>query len=143
MATLYAESESKSDEMVANADKIASLDNRLNDKIKEYSKGMLRRLLVARALMMKPKLAILDEPTSGLDVSHSYYVRESIKKYAKEHKVTVIVSSHNMLEVDFICDRVGLINNGKIVVEGSPKNLKTMYKAENLEQVFMKVVKVA
>jgi ABC-2 type transport system ATP-binding protein len=74
---------------------------------------MKRRLLVARALMLKPRLAILDEPTSGLDVLHSYHVREIIKSYVKKHDVTVLVSSHNMLEVEYLCDRVALINKGK------------------------------
>ncbi|MHC4891053.1 MAG: ATP-binding cassette domain-containing protein, partial [Planctomycetota bacterium] len=103
-------------------------------------KGMKRRLLVARALMTHPKLAVLDEPTSGLDVLHAYHVRGVIKTYVKEHNVTVLLSSHNMLEVGYLCDRVALLNKGKIVVEGKPDELKQKYKSENLEEVFAKVV---
>ena len=101
---------------------------------------MKRRLLVARALMTKPKLAILDEPTSGLDVLHAYHVRQIIKQYVKLHNVTVLLSSHNMLEVEYLCNRVALVNKGKIVVEGEPQELKTRYGSANLEEVFAKVI---
>jgi ABC-2 type transport system ATP-binding protein len=104
---------------------------------------MKRRLLVARALMVKPKLAILDEPTSGLDVIHAYHVRDIIKKYVQEHGVTVLLSSHNMLEVEHLCDRVALVNKGKVVAEGEPQELKEKFESENLEEVFAKVVKIA
>ena len=126
--------------LVNAAAEISGLGDRLKDKVKGYSKGMKRRLLVARALMTKPKLAILDEPNSGLDVLHSVHVRNLIKRYAKKHGVTVLLSSHNMLEVEYLCDRVALVNKGKVVIEGSPADLKTKYNAVNLEEVFGEVV---
>ncbi len=129
--------------MVEDAAQISGLGERLSDKVKTYSKGMKRRLLVARALMSKPKLAVLDEPTSGLDVLHAYHVRETVKQYIKVHEVTVLLSSHNMLEVEHLCDRVSLINQGKIMVEGTPTELKSKYKAANLEQVFVEVAGLA
>ena len=119
---------------------ICGLGSRLSDRTKTYSKGMKRRLLVARALMTQPKLAVLDEPASGLDIIHAYHIREIIKRYVKEHGLTVLLSSHNMLEVEYLCDRVSLINKGKLILEGKPKVLKAEYKCENLEEVFMKVV---
>ncbi len=125
---------------IKDAAEICGLGERLKDKAKTYSKGMKRRLLVARALMNKPKLAILDEPTSGLDVLHSFHVRELIKKYVKEHGVTVLLSSHNMLEVEHLCDRVALVNKGKIVAEGKSQDLKEKFGSANLEEVFAKVV---
>lgn len=125
---------------VEEAAKISGLGDRLKDKAKTYSKGMKRRLLVARALMTKPKLAVLDEPASGLDVLHAYHVRQTIKSYVKEHGTTVLLSSHNMLEVEYLCDRVALINKGKIVVEGKPQELKAKYESQNLEEVFAKVI---
>jgi len=137
MAGFYANSEDEAQSMVKEAVEISGLGDRLKDKVKTYSKGMNRRLLVARALMIKPRLAILDEPTSGLDVVHAYHVRRIIREYAEKHKVTVLLSSHNMLEVEFLCDRVALINEGKIIGEGSPSELKSKYKAPNLEEVFM------
>jgi ABC-2 type transport system ATP-binding protein len=131
------------EETVRHAAEISGLSDRLKDKVKTYSKGMKRRLLVARALMTKPRLAVLDEPTSGLDVLHSVHVRDIIKKYVAEHGVTVMLSSHNMLEVEYLCDRVALINHGKIVAEGTPEELKTTNKVENLEEAFAKVVGIA
>jgi len=122
------------------AARISGLEERLKDKVKTYSKGMKRRLLVARALMTKPKLAALDEPTSGLDVLHSVHVRGIIKQYVEKQGVTVLLSSHNMLEVEHLCGRVALIDKGKIVAEGSPAELKKNVNASNLEEVFAKVV---
>ncbi len=119
---------------------IADLGDRIDDKVDTYSKGMKRRLLIGRALMIDPKLAILDEPTSGLDVVNAREVRQIIKNYAKEG-TTVLLSSHNMLEVDYMCDRIALIDEGRIVEHGTPKRLKKRYEAENIEEVFTKVVK--
>ncbi|NWF86771.1 ABC transporter ATP-binding protein [Candidatus Bathyarchaeota archaeon] len=140
MAKFNTSDKNLSQEIVNNAAKITGLGERLKDKTKAYSKGMKRRLLVARALMTKPKLSILDEPTSGLDVLHAYHVREIIKRYVKEHDVTVLLSSHNMLEVEHLCDWVALLNKGKVVAEGKPQELKEKYRSENLEEVFAKVV---
>jgi len=134
----FAEGDTK--KAVAEAVEISGLGDRLKDKAKTYSKGMKRRLLVARALMTKPKLAVLDEPASGLDVLHAYHVRQIIKNYVKDQGITVLLSSHNMLEVEFLCNRVALLNKGKIVVEGEPAELKTRYKSQNLEEVFAKVI---
>jgi ABC-2 type transport system ATP-binding protein len=143
MARFNAQSKNEVKSIVEDAAKISGLGQRLNDRVKTYSKGMKRRLLVARALMTKPKLAVLDEPTSGLDVLHSYHVRGIIKEYVKKHGVTVLLSSHNMLEVEFLCDKVALINKGKIVAEGTPEELKTKNKVSNLEEAFAKVVGLA
>lgn len=140
MANFSSKNQVEVKQTIEEAAQISGLDIRLKDRAKTYSKGMKRRLLVARALMTKPKLTILDEPASGLDVLHAYHVREIIKKYVKKHDVTVLLSSHNMLEVEYLCNRVALINKGKIIVEGSPKNLKNQYNCENLEEVFAKVV---
>jgi ABC-2 type transport system ATP-binding protein len=143
MANFNTKNKHEVQEIVREAAEITGLHERLRDKTKTYSKGMKRRLLVARALMTKPKLAVLDEPTSGLDVLHAYHVREIIKRYVKEHGVTTLLSSHNMLEVEHLCDRVALLNKGKIVAEGKPQELKEVYKSANLEEVFAKVVGLA
>ena len=140
MASFRTKDKAAIEELVDAASEISGLGDRLKDKVKGYSKGMKRRLLVARALMTKPKLAILDEPNSGLDVLHSVHVRTLIKRYAKEKGVTVLLSSHNMLEVEYLCDRVALVNKGKVVAEGSPDELKKKFKALNLEEVFGEVV---
>jgi ABC-2 type transport system ATP-binding protein len=129
----------KTHEFVEKGMIIADLGDRINDRVDTYSKGMTRRLLVGRALMTEPKLAILDEPTSGLDVINAQEVRKIIKNTAGKG-TTVLLSSHNMLEVEFLCDRIALIADGKIVETGEPKNLMNKYNARNIEEVFTKVV---
>jgi ABC-2 type transport system ATP-binding protein len=143
MAKFRTDSKDEIQRIVNDAAEISGLGERLKDKAKTYSKGMKRRLLVARALMTKPKLAILDEPGSGLDVLHAYHVREIIKKYVKDYGVTVLLSSHNMLEVEHLCGRVALLNKGKTVAEGKPHELKEKFDSANLEEVFAKVVGLA
>ncbi|MEO0142497.1 MAG: ABC transporter ATP-binding protein [candidate division WOR-3 bacterium] len=140
MAGFYASNEKTKKEIIDRAVEIAKLDERISDRIRDYSKGMVRKLLLARALMHNPKLLILDEPTSGLDVINSLEVRNLIIDYAKAG-ATVIVSSHNMLEVEFLSNRVAFIHKGKIVESGPPKELRNKYKAENLEQVFVNSLK--
>lgn len=115
---------------------LSGLGERLWDYTRNYSKGMKRRLLLALVLMTKPRLALLDEPTAGLDVHASLSVRRAIRKHVEGTKSTVIVSSHNMLEIEYLCDRVGLISGGKIVAEGSVDELLSRYNARNLEEVF-------
>ncbi|MFP3951046.1 MAG: ABC transporter ATP-binding protein [Candidatus Bathyarchaeia archaeon] len=141
MAGFYSKNRSDRGDMVEEAWKISGLGERLKDRVKGYSRGMKRRLLLARALMMKPHLAILDEPTSGLDVIHAYHVRRMIKEYADRHGVTILLSSHNMLEVEYLCHKVGLLDEGRMVAEGSPRELKDEYEVENLEQAFMEVTR--
>ena len=118
---------------------IADLGDRINDRVDTYSKGMMRRLLVGRALMINPKLAILDEPTSGLDVINAQEIRRIIKDTTKDG-TAVLLSSHNMLEVEYLCDRIALISDGHIVESGQPKELMKKYNSANIEEVFTKVV---
>ena len=118
---------------------IADLGDRINDRVDTYSKGMMRRLLVGRALMINPRLAILDEPTSGLDVINAQEIRRIIKDTTKDG-TAVLLSSHNMLEVEYLCDRIALISDGHIVESGQPKDLMKKYDSANIEEVFTKVV---
>jgi ABC-2 type transport system ATP-binding protein len=130
----------KKRQMVSKGIEISDLNERINDKVDTYSKGMKRRLLVGRALMTNPKLAILDEPTAGLDVNNAQEIRRLVKDIANQG-TTMLLSSHNMLEVEFLCDRIALISEGLIVEEGTPNNLMKKYNAKNIEEVFTKVVK--
>jgi ABC-2 type transport system ATP-binding protein len=127
------------DAMVDRGVEIADLGERIDDKTQEYSKGMTRKLLLGAALMVDPELAILDEPTSGLDVQNARAVREVVKAFPDADR-SVLLSSHNMLEVEYLCDRVGLLNDGEIVVTGTPDELMAEYDADNLEDVFVEVV---
>ena len=126
-------------QMVEKGIEIANLGERIDDRVDTYSKGMMRRLLVGRALMINPKLAILDEPTSGLDVINAQEIRKLVKNTAKKG-TTILLSSHNMLEVEYLCERIALISDGRILEEGEPKTLMDKYEANNIEEVFMRVV---
>jgi ABC-2 type transport system ATP-binding protein len=144
MANFYARTPEEEKEFVDRAVSIAArresgepseLADRLGTKVGTFSKGMTRKLLLARALMTRPTLAILDEPTSGLDVINALEVREIIRRYVKEG-TSVLLSSHNMLEIEFLSDRVALIDEGRILDAGSPAELKAKHDAKNLEEVF-------
>jgi len=139
MAKFYARTRQEVQTFLQRAESIADLGERINEKIGTYSKGMVRKLLLGRALMTRPALAILDEPTSGLDVINALEVREIIKKFAAEG-LSVLLSSHNMLEIEFLSHRVALINQGQILDTGTPTELKTKYQAANLEEVFRRAL---
>lgn len=99
------------------------LMDRANDKVKTFSHGMKQRLGIAQALLPNPKLVILDEPTSGLDPQGMKDVRELILRLAREEGITVFLSSHLLHEIEQVCNRVGIINRGKLVAEGDVKEL--------------------
>jgi ABC-2 type transport system ATP-binding protein len=126
--------------MVRRGVDIANLGERINDKVDTYSKGMTRRLLVGRALMVEPRLAILDEPTSGLDVVNAQEVRRIVNG-AVEAGVAVLLSSHNMLEVELLCHRIALVDDGKIIASGTAEDLKKEYDARNIEEAFVKAIR--
>ena len=140
IARIYFGSKEEAYKAVEWAVEASGLGDKIRDKVKTYSRGMKRRLQVARVFMVRPRLAILDEPTAGLDVIHANYIRRLIRDYARKYGTTVVLSSHNMLEVEYICDRVALIDRGRIVAEGTPDDLKSVWNASNLEEVFVKVV---
>ncbi len=140
IAKFFARDEKDFQQIVEKGVQLSDLSDRLKTKVSTYSKGMTRRLLIARALMISPKLAVLDEPTSGLDVLSAREVRNKIKEFVKNGG-TVLLSSHNMLEVEFLCDRVALINNGEIVKSGTPTSLKEEFGVSNVEEVFTEVIR--
>ncbi len=94
---------------------LVGLDKRINDKVKTYSLGMRQRLGVAQALLHKPSLLILDEPTNGLDPAGIREIREYLRELAREEGIAVLVSSHLLSEMELMCDRIGIIQNGKLV----------------------------
>jgi len=119
---------------------ISGLEDFVEKPIKTYSKGMKRILALSVVLAQHPRVLVLDEPTSGLDVEKSMFVRDLIRKYRLREGVAVIVSSHNMLEVETLCDRVGVLYKGRLIVEGEPGYLKKAFSASNLEEVFLRTV---
>ena len=140
MAQLCTDSPEKVKPSVDMAVEISGLSDRIHDKISAYSKGMMRKLLIARAVMTKPALAILDEPTSGLDIINGLEIRKLIKKLADEENMSFLISGHNMLEIEYISNRVAIIDKGIIHAAGTPDGLKQEFGSDNLEQVFVKAV---
>ena len=139
-AMLYTRSREEAHRMAEYGAKLSGLGERIWDRVSEYSKGMRRRLLLARTLMVRPRLAILDEPTTGLDVYHAVEVRRVIKQHTKNTKTATLLSSHNMLEVEYLCDRIAMINEGRIIVQGTPRQIMEMFDASNLEEAYVRAV---
>jgi len=140
MASLWCDDPVLRAEAVKYGASVSALGEKLEDKIKTYSKGMTRKLLLARAIMLRPPLAVLDEPTSGLDIINAFEIRNTIKTLAAEG-MSVLVSSHNMLEVEFLSNRVAIVNHGMMLACDTPERLKTAHNARNLEEVFMELNK--
>ena len=115
--------------------KLVELESARKRQIKSYSKGMQQRVGIAQALINNPDLLILDEPTSGLDPLGRMKVREIIQRLRNEGK-TVFFSSHELGEVETVCDRVGIIHRGELKVEGRMDDLIQQYRS-NLEKIFL------
>lgn len=104
--------------------KLVGLTERMHDQVKTYSGGMRRRLEIARGLLHKPKVMFLDEPTLGLDPASRETMWRYIQRLVREEKMTVILTTHYMEEADILCDRIGIIDKGRIVALDTPKGLK-------------------
>jgi ABC-2 type transport system ATP-binding protein len=118
--------------------KLVELDHARKRPIKTYSKGMQQRVGLAQALINDPDLLILDEPTSGLDPIGRMKVREIIQRL-KDAGKTVFFSSHELGEVETVCDRVAIINEGELKVEGRVSDLVAKHNA-NLENIFLNII---
>ncbi len=95
--------------------KLVGLENRIKDKVSKYSLGMRQRLGIAQAILHKPKLLILDEPTNGLDPEGIKEVKVLLKKLAEQENMAILISSHNLAELDTFCNKISIIKNGEIV----------------------------
>lgn len=112
------------DERIKECIKLAGLENRINDKVSKYSLGMRQRLGIAQAILHKPNLLILDEPTNGLDPEGIKNLRELLVNLAKKEKMGILISSHNLSELENFCNKVVMIKNGKIVESSSIEEAK-------------------
>lgn len=104
--------------------KLVGLEDRANALVETYSSGMRRRLEIARSFMHHPKIMFLDEPTLGLDPQTRRKIWEYIQMLNKQEKLTILLTTHYMDEADYLCDRVGIIDYGKIIALDKPKKLK-------------------
>ncbi len=119
--------------------KFVDLWDRKDDFVKTFSGGMKRRLEIARALTHHPKILFLDEPTLGLDPQTRNHLWEYVMKLNKDEGMTVFLTTHYMEEADKICDRVAIIDHGKIIKQGSSRELKQATNTKTLEQAFLKL----
>ena len=104
--------------------KLVKLENRRNDKVSKYSLGMRQRLGIAQAILHNPKLLILDEPTNGLDPEGIKEMRELLVKLAQEEKMAILISSHNLAELDNFCNKVCIIKNGEVIETSEISKIK-------------------
>jgi ABC-2 type transport system ATP-binding protein len=110
--------------------KLVELTDKENELVNNYSGGMKRRLEIARGLMHSPKVLFLDEPTLGLDTQTRRKIWEYIQQLNRSQKTTVILTTHYMEEADFLCQRVGIMDKGKIIALDTPRNLKNIIGAD-------------
>ncbi len=117
---------------------LLGMENRIHDKVKTYSLGMRQRLGVIQALLHKPNVLILDEPTNGLDPAGIRELRDYLRKLAQEEGIAVIVSSHLLSEMELMCDRIAIIQNGKLI---DVKNIKELVNDVEQQRIFFEVDK--
>jgi len=116
---------------------LVELEDKANVIVRNYSGGMQRRLEIARGLMHYPKVLFLDEPTLGLDPQTRHRIWDYILKLNQKEKTTIVLTTHYMEEADYLCQRVGIIDFGKIVALDTPQNLKNIFRKPTLEDVFL------
>ncbi len=138
-ARLYLGDPVEARRLAERAAEISGLGKDLSRRVGDYSKGMKRKLLLAFAVALDTPLLVLDEPTSGLDVYSSVRIRRLIRGAADSGRI-VLMTSHNMLEVSQLADRVAFIARGRIVDLGTPDELLERYKASDLEEAFVKAI---
>ena len=137
---LYANLYQKDDNRINEVLELVGLSNAKNKKVSNYSLGMKQRLAIARAFLNNPKIVILDEPTNGLDPQGVIEIRNIIRYLAKTENVTFIVCSHILSEVQNLCNRISIINNGEILVEGNTEDLIKKSNCKCLEEYYLRVL---
>ena len=111
----------------------------LDKIIGELSSGQKNRVSLAKSIINDPEILLLDEPTASLDPETGDYIRSFLEEYQKEMRASIILASHNMSEVERLCSTVLMMNKGKIIDNGSPKELVSKHGRKNMEEVFLKL----
>jgi ABC-2 type transport system ATP-binding protein len=117
-------------------------EKRLGRPLEQMSRGMQQKVAIARALLTSPTVLLLDEPTTGLDPRSKLDVQSFIEEVRDTHDATIVLTTHDLVEAERLCDRIALINDGRLVVEGTPSELKELVardygKAPSMDSVFM------
>ena len=131
-------------DLAARIDQLASdfdLKDFLDRANGKLSAGQKTRVALAKALINQPELLLLDEPTASLDPDTADWVRQHLQDYRKAHDATILLASHNMLEVERLCDRVIIMKRGRIEDDGSPDQIMLRYNRTTLEEVFLDVAR--
>ena len=115
------------------------LKNMLNKITGELSSGQKNRVSLAKSIINDPSVLLLDEPTASLDPETGDYIRGFLEEYQNEKKASIVIASHNMLEVERLCSSVLMMNNGVIIDSGKPKDLIKKHGRKNMEEVFLKL----
>ncbi len=115
--------------------KLVGMENRIHDKVGTYSLGMKQRLGIAQALLGKPKLLILDEPTNGLDPNGIVEMRHILRTLAESENMAIMISSHNLAELELMCDVVGVINNGRMIEHKTIGEIDTLLQSKQKIQL--------
>ena len=118
-----------------------NLKDFINKKTGELSSGQKNRVSLAKSLINKPEILLLDEPTASLDPDIGDYVRSYVQTYKSKNKVTILLDSHNMAEVERLCDSVIMMKKGKIIDQGTSKEIINRHGRANLEETFLKIVR--
>ena len=123
-AMMYGINKEERRKRIAEVLELVELSDKANVLVENYSGGMKRRLEIARSLIHKPKVLFLDEPTLGLDAQTRRHIWDYIKRLNRESNITIILTTHYMEEADYLCDRIAIIDHGKIIAMDTPKRLK-------------------
>ena len=118
-----------------------NLKDFMDKKTGELSSGQKNRVSLAKSLINKPKLLFLDEPTASLDPDVGDFVRKYLENYKLKNELTILLASHNMSEVERLCDNIVMMKKGLIVDEGTCQNLIKKHGRKNLEETFLKIAR--
>ncbi len=137
-SNLYLIPKKEQDEHIDRILKLVDLADRADDLAETYSKGMIQRLQIARGLINDPEILFMDEPTVGLDPVGARMLRDIIRKLKEDGK-TVLLTTHNLAEVEELCDHLVIINKGKVIAKGTPQSIKGAH--SSLEDSYVELVK--
>jgi sodium transport system ATP-binding protein len=138
-ANLYGISDEDADKTIDELSKDLEMGEYIDRRVGKFSRGMKQKVAIARSIVHSPSVMLFDEPSTGLDVSAARIVQDFILK-CKEQNKTILFSSHSMKEVEKLCDRVVIINKGKIIEQGTIEELKKKHGNDDLEEVFVSLI---
>lgn len=125
-------------ERIAEAVSVARLEERIRDRVSQYSGGMKRRLNIAVSLLHHPEILVMDEPTVGVDIQSRRYILDALTSLKREGR-TIVFTSHYIDELETLCDRIAVMDKGRILALGTSAELKKDYGVDNLETVLLKL----